>query len=829
MCHKSTCCLAFTLSSLLILYKRDILSYIHDNMYTFKHSQSENTHHMIRIGQPNIHLPSNEMLPEDSFLSVTFHTITRYFFKQNWYFLIIACLQVMSHPSIGWLPRDWSPTGHFSTVTPLLLCFMLEWTIELVQFHRSMQSLIKFNHTFYKVLRHETSYRKNKDIFPGDILLLEPNAIAPVDMIAMCVENNRVHISHSNVNGESRTITIDPVPSVNYHSHEFVLEITQNDLFDLHHFEAKIYHSSDVIHVNHSSFIVNGSCNVGKTSIVGIVVACGKHRKHTSTKNTSTFKPNTINTFIDTKIMKQSFTILMILITLYAIYTWKWESFIRAWITLNGVFPFSVKIVLTLLRTLQSSQHSIRSDRVDQFASIQWLIADKTGTLTQNKMKLAYIVDRLGHVSHNVSNDMRQFLIRVICRNAWDNPDTEEDSILHQHLLNDVLMSNLRPEPTSNLGFDTHRPMSSQVFRTSSTSDQYEIFTKGSPHMLRALLKSDEERRAFDHADQQLLNTDPSVRVLALVHRSVEHQQTDYRVVEKDFTFVGLIGFRDPLVPHVSQTIQTLIHTHDLSFGILTGDRKSTALSIAHELGVNTTDQKVFILNAEDTQHEQGLQPLLNARVVIGYGMTPSSKQTIVKWLQDHRRPCLAIGDGYNDMGMIQEAHIGVAVSNCIPKSDITLSSFNELLKIWQSVFWFAEKNVIVALFTMMKCYAVNLINFVFLITHRESQLFHLFTHQGFHIGWSALHVFIWALDHSTRPSLILSHKKFALLSFLLSLTVTLFMNILDMCTRSVSVIGLMCFINMTMIGLDRSIQRSFLINIVQVCLLCAYFHFIEM
>lgn len=785
---------------------------------------------MIRIGHPNVHLPSNEMLPEQSFGSVTFQTFVRYFFKQNWYFLIIACLQLMSHPSVGWLPQDWSPTGHFSTVTPLLFCFVLEWSLELVQFRRYMQSLIQFNHSFHKVIRHEIAYRQNKDIFPGDFLVLEPNAIAPVDMIPISIDNNRVHISHSNVNGESRTITIDPVPSFNFSSQESFLEITRNNLHHLNDFEGKIHHSSsDIVYiVQPSSFVVNGSRNVGKTSIVGIVVACGKNRKLTSTQTTSTFKPNTINTFIDTKIMKQSFRLLIILITLYAAYTWQWESFIRAWITLNGLFPFSVKIILTLLRSFQSSQSSVRSDRVDQFASVQWLITDKTGTLTQNKMKLAYVVDRFGNVSNEISNEMRDFLIRVICRNSWDNPDTEEDTILHQHLLHHVLMSNHRPEPASNLGFHSQRPMSSQVFHNSS-ANKYEIFTKGSPHTLRALLKSDDERIAFDHADRQLLNTDRSLRVLALVHRSVDESQSDYRHMERDFTFMGLIGFRDELVPNVSETVKTLIHSYDLSFGILTGDRKTTALSIANELGVDATHKQVVIMSAHDTESEQGLTPLLNARVVIGYGMTPSSKQTIVKWLQKHHRPCLAIGDGFNDVGMIQEAHIGVAVSNSIPKADITLSDFNELLKVWQSCFWFAEKNLTVALFTMMKCYAVNLINFLFLMTHRESQLFHLFTHQGFHIGWSALHVFVWALDHSSRPSLILSHKKFAVLSLFISFTVTLLMNILGMCTRSVSVIGLMCCINMTMIGLDRSIQRSFLINIIQACLLFAYFHFIEM
>ena len=55
-------------------------------------------------------------------------SITKYFLEstENLYFLALALFQLLTYEKIGILPTYWSPSGPFSTMIPLLLCYLLE-------------------------------------------------------------------------------------------------------------------------------------------------------------------------------------------------------------------------------------------------------------------------------------------------------------------------------------------------------------------------------------------------------------------------------------------------------------------------------------------------------------------------------------------------------------------------------------------------------------------------------------------------------------------------------------------------------------------------------
>ena len=73
---------------------------------------------------------------------------------------------------------------------------------------------------------------------------------------------------------------------------------------------------------------------------------------------------------------------------------------------------------------------------------------------------------------------------------------------------------------------------------------------------------------------------------------------------------------------------------------------------------------------------------LLFCQSIVGYSMQPSHKSTIVRLLKQQKEVVLAIGDGFNDIGMIREADIGVQISNLdVPVifSDVVISSISLL------------------------------------------------------------------------------------------------------------------------------------------------------
>ena len=80
----------------------------------------------IRFNDPNNSYQSNKVVrTKGYFIFLPFNTVYRYFFwnYENLYFLALSLFQLLT---IGPLPSEWSPTGPFSTIIPLLFCVLLE-------------------------------------------------------------------------------------------------------------------------------------------------------------------------------------------------------------------------------------------------------------------------------------------------------------------------------------------------------------------------------------------------------------------------------------------------------------------------------------------------------------------------------------------------------------------------------------------------------------------------------------------------------------------------------------------------------------------------------
>ena len=69
----------------------------------------------------------------------------------------------------------------------------------------------------------------------------------------------------------------------------------------------------------------------------------------------------------------------------------------QSWILLNGIVPFSIKIILIINRSIQSYYYSnknveyISSSYPENFSKIKRIICDKTGTITKNELLLTHI------------------------------------------------------------------------------------------------------------------------------------------------------------------------------------------------------------------------------------------------------------------------------------------------------------------------------------------------------------------------------------------------------------------------------------------------------
>lgn len=172
--------------------------------------------------------------------------------------------------------------------------------------------------------------------------------------------------------------------------------------------------------------------------------------------------------------------------------------------------------------------------------------------------------------------------------------------------------------------------------------------------------------------------------------------------IEKDFELAGASAIEDKLQAGVPETIDKLRRAN-MKIWMLTGDKRETAINIARSANLAKPFSEIYMLDAtvDDPQTTMSSifakidQDLVSHSVLVIDGHTlslveksellsnmffelavridsviccraaPSQKANLVKGIRETNSACvtLAIGDGANDIAMIQASHVGVGIS----------------------------------------------------------------------------------------------------------------------------------------------------------------------
>lgn len=213
-----------------------------------------------------------------------------------------------------------------------------------------------------------------------------------------------------------------------------------------------------------------------------------------------------------------------------------------------------------------------------------------------------------------------------------------------------------------------------------------------------------------------------------LVNRSEELDKAA-ELIEKDLFLLGATAIEDKLQDGVPETIYTLAQA-GIKIWVLTGDRQETAINIGYSCKLIQEDMSLIICNEEthwETKEflEKKLNAMRSARtgfeneplalVIDGHSLkfalekdieltllelacmckavvccrvSPLQKALVVKLVKKHKKAILlAIGDGANDVSMIQAAHVGVGINGlegmqAARSSDFAISQFRYLRKL---------------------------------------------------------------------------------------------------------------------------------------------------
>ncbi|CAI0385422.1 unnamed protein product [Linum tenue] len=694
----------------------------------------------------------------------------------NQYFLLIACLQLWSLIT---------PVNPASTWGPLIFIFAVSASKEAWDDYNRFLSDKKANEKEVWIVKHGLKKpSRAQDVRVGDIVWLRENDEVPCDLVVLG--------------------TSDPQGLCYI---EGVIECPNPDK-DIRRFDANLrlfppFIDNDVCPLTIKNTVLQ-SCYLRNTEwACGVAVYTGNETKLGMSRGIPEPKLTAMDAMID-KLTGAIFVFQLVVVVVLGIAgnVWKDTEARKQWyvqypkegpwyellviplrfeLLCSIMIPISIKVSLDLVKSLYakfidwdvemfdqetgSSSHAANTAISEDLGQVEYIMTDKTGTLTENKMVFrrccisgtfygnesgdALKDVRLQNAVASGSPDVIRFLtVMAICNtvipvqskngNVLYKAQSQDEEALVQAAakLHMVLFSKsgnlleirfnasaIKYEVLDILEFTSDRKRMSVVVRD-TRDDKIFLLSKGADEAILPCASAGQQTRTLNEAADQYAQL--GLRTLCLAWRELkedEYQEwslmfreasstlvdREWRIaevcqrLEHDLEVLGVTAIEDRLQDGVPETIE-MLRRAGINFWMLTGDKQNTAIQIALSCNFISPEPKGQLLlidgKTEDevcrslervllTMRITSSEPKDVAFVVDGWALeialknhrkdftelailsrtaiccrvTPSQKAQLVELLKSCDYRTLAIGDGGNDVRMIQQADIGVGIS----------------------------------------------------------------------------------------------------------------------------------------------------------------------
>jgi calcium-translocating P-type ATPase len=331
-----------------------------------------------------------------------------------------------------------------------------------------------------------------------------------------------------------------------------------------------------------------------------------------------------------------------------------------------------------------------RLSSVETLGSTTVICTDKTGTLTQNRMRVASLwtsagkVDPAAEATGQGTSPAVSLLCEamVACTNARFDPadptaaegDPMEVALLRAaaELGTEFLPARRDRDRIRQFHFDPGLRLMSTVDRC---GDDRVINVKGAPEevlaLTTAITQADGTVRPLGADDRAELArvvsgyAEHGLRLLAVARRVLDPDEGEPRHredAERDLALLGITAMVDPPRPEVADAVARC-HTAGIRLIVVTGDHPVTAREIARQVGIAEADTTVLTGSELEAMSEAELDTLLgrNEELILARS-SPEVKLRVADALRDQGNVVAMTGDGVNDAPALRRADIGVAM-----------------------------------------------------------------------------------------------------------------------------------------------------------------------
>jgi Ca2+-transporting ATPase len=329
-----------------------------------------------------------------------------------------------------------------------------------------------------------------------------------------------------------------------------------------------------------------------------------------------------------------------------------------------GTVPEEFPVVLTIFvaigawRISQKRVLTRQMSAMESLGSATFLCVDKTGTLTENRMQVASVWTALGgweKVCDAVALTTHAAELGGLAAMACAPGSMDPVDVATRRLGESLVVGADKPAILIK-AFPMVRPLLAVGCLWQKSPDRMILAVKGAPESVLELCRAD---RGF--SDQVMAAVKEMAargqRVLGVCH-AIADRVVD-RLDQSQPMFLGLITYEDPLRDNVCQSVADC-HTAGIKVMMMTGDYPLTALAVAREAGILTTEG--VLTGAEmDILSDADLAARIETVRVMAR-MIPEHKLRVVKALQSRGEVVAMTGDGVNDAPALRAAHIGIAM-----------------------------------------------------------------------------------------------------------------------------------------------------------------------
>lgn len=564
------------------------------------------------------------------------------FFKQfNDFMIIILIMASIVSAGVAWYQGENDYIDSIIIISIVVLNAIMG-VLQEAKAEKSIESLKKMAPQMSKVIRNGKEVEiPSEALTVGDIVIIEAGNRVPAD--CRMIESFNLKVEESSLTGETEAVEKDETA---------ICEkgIPLGDIVNM---------------VFMGSTVVNGHAKV-------VVTEIGMHTKVGKIAN-MIIENEAPETPIQKKLNQVGKLLgvvcLMICLVIFVIGIIKKIPPMEMFMTSVGLavaaipegLPAIVTIMLSIGVTKMAKRNSIirKLPAVETLGSSNVICSDKTGTLTQNKMKVVEIKAENPNFAMELATMCTDSKIEINSGKVEVVGEPTEIALVEAAYINKLDKNKLYQSMprVGEIPFDSTRKMMTTIHKLEN--GKYRVITKGAPDiLLHKCVGVYKEKMAREN--EKMANK--ALRVIAVTYKDMDYlpNKIESSIIENNLNFVGLIGMIDPPREGVKEAVETCKKA-GIKTVMITGDHIATAKAIAEKIGIfSKKDRAITGGELEKLDQETFEKEIQNYTVFAR--VTPEHKVRIVKAWQKNGAVVAMTGDGVNDSPALKSADIGIAM-----------------------------------------------------------------------------------------------------------------------------------------------------------------------